>query len=317
MDFGDVIKAMKRNPEKKFARKGWNGKGIYIQMQVPDEHSANTLPYIYMVTDKLVSDNPDAPRGRVPWLASQTDMLCDDWIEVASTPFGLNRIDFSICSKYESPEYHGIVDTLKVNEDLYIYHMKDCSYCIRTLDPGTYITEEDALRIAEFLRANITEAVMWDVAKRKAKEDSPKGKFDNQPNPNGPKNTVPEVISPSLKLTAVGYGGGTYEDFKNMNQSGTVKKKMKEVVQLDKDLMDMVHSPAHYTKGRKYEPWEVIIDWELDFFLGTALKYISRAGRKQYAGMTMRQSEETDLMKAIEYLKERVENLREIDARQL
>lgn len=197
MDFGDVIKAMKKNPEKKFARKGWNGKGIYIQMQVPDEHSANTLPYIYMVTDKLVSDNPDAPRGRVPWLASQTDMLCDDWIEVAPTPFGLNRIDSHV---------HSIT----------------------------------AKEFREY-------------------------KYDNQPNPQS----------------------------------------------------DLVHSPAHYTKGRKYEPWEVIIDWELDFFLGTALKYISRAGRKQYAGMTMRQSEEADLMKAIEYLKERVENLREIDARQL
>lgn len=327
MDFGDMLKEMKAHPEKKFARKGWNGKGIYIQLQVPDEHSANTLPYIYMVTNNLVSDNPDAPRGRVPWLASQTDILTDDdWIEVAPTPFGLNRIDSKICSnvakefkeyKYESPVCLGVADTLKVNEDLYIDHMKDCTYCIRTMDPRTYITEEDALRIAEFLRANITEAVMWDVAKRKAKEDSPKFKFDNQPNPNGPENTVPEVLSPSLKLTAVGYNCGTYEDFKNMNQPSNVKKKMKEVVQLDKDLVDLVHSPAHYTKGRKYEPWEVIIDWELDFFLGTALKYISRAGRKQYAGMTMRQSEETDLMKAIEYLKERLENLRERDARQL
>ena len=257
MDFGDVIKAMKKNPEKKFARKGWNGKGIYIQMQVPDEHSANTLPYIYMVTDKLISDNPDAPRGRVPWLASQTDMLCDDWTEVAPTPFGLNRIDFSICSKYESPEYHGIVDTLKVNEDLYIYHMKDCSYCIRTLDPGTYITEEDALRIAEFLRANITEAVMWDIAKRKAKEC----KSDNQPNPKG----------------------------------------------------DMVHSPAHYAKGRKYEPWDVIIDWELDYLCGTAVKYISRAGRKQQPGLTMKQSEEQDIMKAIEFLEKKLKDIREKD----
>lgn len=153
--------------------------------------------------------------------------------------------------------------------------------------------------------------------KKEAMEKSRMCKFDNQPNPNGPKNTVPEVISPTLKLTAVGYNCGTYEDFKNMNQSSGVKKKMREAIQLDKDLVDLVHSPAHYTKGRKYEPWEVIIDWELDFFLGTALKYIARAGRKQYAGMTMRQSEETDLMKAIEYLQERLNTLRERDAGQL
>lgn len=270
MDFGDVIKEMKKNPEKKFARKGWNGKGIYIQMQVPDEHSANTLPYIYIVTDKLDSNNPDAPRGRVPWLASQTDMLCDDWVEIVPTPFGFNRIDSGICSniakefkeyKYESPVCHGVVDTLKVNEDLYIDHMKDCSYCIRTLDPRTYITEEDALRIAEFLRANITEAVMWDIAKRKAKEGSPKCKFDNQPNPQS----------------------------------------------------DLVHNPAHYTKGRKYEPWDVIEDWDLGFLSGNALKYISRAGRKQHAGMTMRQSEEQDIMKAIEYLQKKLSVIREKD----
>ena len=82
MDFGDVIRGMKEDPDKRFARKGWNGKGIYIKIQMPDEGSANTLPYLYIVTNELASDNPDAPRGRVPWLASQTDMLADDWMEV-------------------------------------------------------------------------------------------------------------------------------------------------------------------------------------------------------------------------------------------
>ncbi len=82
MDFGDVIRKMKEDDLRRFARRGWNGKGIYIQLQNPDEGSANTLPYIYMVTSKLVSDNPDAPRGRVPWLASQTDMLAEDWEEL-------------------------------------------------------------------------------------------------------------------------------------------------------------------------------------------------------------------------------------------
>lgn len=82
MDFGDVLKWLRYNPEMKFARKGWNGKGIYISLQVPDSGSVNTLPYIYMVTDNLQSDNPDAVRGRVPWLASQTDMLADDWEHV-------------------------------------------------------------------------------------------------------------------------------------------------------------------------------------------------------------------------------------------
>jgi hypothetical protein len=42
---------------------------------------------------------------------------------------------------------------------------------------------------------------------------------------------------------------------------------------------DNIH-PSHYTAGRKYEPKDVIRDWGLNFNLGSAVKYISRAGRK-------------------------------------
>ena len=73
---------------------------------------------------------------------------------------------------------------------------------------------------------------------------------------------------------------------------------------------DSVHNPAHYCGDRKYQPWDVIMDWDLDFLLGNAVKYIARAGRKQQAGMTMRQSEEQDLQKAIEYLQKRLDIMR-------
>lgn len=76
--FGEALEALKRG--ERMCRAGWNGKGIYIELQVPDEHSKMTLPYIYIVTTGLQSDNPDAPRGVVPWLASQTDLLAEDWI---------------------------------------------------------------------------------------------------------------------------------------------------------------------------------------------------------------------------------------------
>lgn len=77
MSFGDAIEMMRLG----FAvsRKGWNGKGIFIELQVPDEHSKMTHPYIYIDTTGLKTDNPDAPKDRVPWLASQTDMLSLDW----------------------------------------------------------------------------------------------------------------------------------------------------------------------------------------------------------------------------------------------
>jgi hypothetical protein len=51
-------------------REGWNGKGMWLALQVPDQHSKMQQPYIYMcpVGGKLV-----------PWLASQSDMLAEDW----------------------------------------------------------------------------------------------------------------------------------------------------------------------------------------------------------------------------------------------
>lgn len=64
---------------------------------------------------------------------------------------------------------------------------------------------------------------------------------------------------------------------------------------------DNVNHPAHYTEGRKYEPIEVIEDWELDFCLGNALKYISRAGRKN--------DTVEDLNKAIWYIQRKIEQL--------
>lgn len=76
-DFGWALRWLRRG--KAVARKGWNGKGIYIKLQTPDVNSKMTLPYIYIVTNGLVTDNPNAPKGTVPWLASQTDMLAEDW----------------------------------------------------------------------------------------------------------------------------------------------------------------------------------------------------------------------------------------------
>ena len=45
-------------------------------------------------------------------------------------------------------------------------------------------------------------------------------------------------------------------------------------------MSDNVKHPSHYAEGRKYEPKDVIRAWELNFNLGSAVKYIARAGRK-------------------------------------
>lgn len=76
-NFGVALECLKEG--KKCRRAGWNGKGIFIELQVPDAHSKMSHPYVYIDTTGLQTDNPDAPKDRVPWAPSQTDMLADDW----------------------------------------------------------------------------------------------------------------------------------------------------------------------------------------------------------------------------------------------
>ena len=69
--FSDALTILKDGT--RVARKGWNGKGMWLELYVPPESDAMTLPYIYMQT---------ACGNKVPWLASQTDLLADDWYYV-------------------------------------------------------------------------------------------------------------------------------------------------------------------------------------------------------------------------------------------
>ena len=78
MDFCYALNALKEG--KKVCRNGWNGKGMWLNLQVPDENSKMTLPYIYI---EYPVDHIAYPKGsRVPWLASQTDLLAEDWMVV-------------------------------------------------------------------------------------------------------------------------------------------------------------------------------------------------------------------------------------------
>lgn len=64
----------------------------------------------------------------------------------------------------------------------------------------------------------------------------------------------------------------------------------------DEKESDEISKPSHYCEGRKYEPKDVIRDWNLNFNLGNVVKYISRNGRKQ------NESSLKDLQKARQYL---------------
>lgn len=93
MDFGDVIRAMKADPSRRFAREGWNGKGAHIYLtqgrtidakdwNEPEDLTGDEEEYgivkILPHIDMLASDGSRV----IGWLASQTDMLADDWMEV-------------------------------------------------------------------------------------------------------------------------------------------------------------------------------------------------------------------------------------------
>ncbi len=73
-DFGEALNKLRSG--QKVQRMGWNGKGLWLELQTPDEHSKMTLPYIFM---SYPADAKTTPGARVPWLASQTDMLAEDW----------------------------------------------------------------------------------------------------------------------------------------------------------------------------------------------------------------------------------------------
>jgi len=66
---------------------------------------------------------------------------------------------------------------------------------------------------------------------------------------------------------------------------------------------DNIKKPDHYCEGREYEPKDVIRDWGLNFNLGSAVKYISRAGRKG--------DKLEDLRKAKQFLEFEIEVLEE------
>lgn len=79
MNFGQAIEELKKGNH--VYRDNWNGKGQYLGLQVPDEHSKMKKPYIYI--------NP-VDGQLVPWVASQTDILAEDWSLVVGFATGNN-----------------------------------------------------------------------------------------------------------------------------------------------------------------------------------------------------------------------------------
>ena len=79
--FGDAIKYMKRGLKVK--RKGWNGKNQYIELASGISYK-NPDGYIINCEHDAIGNNAIAFVGtsgvQLGWLASQADMLAEDWI---------------------------------------------------------------------------------------------------------------------------------------------------------------------------------------------------------------------------------------------
>lgn len=68
MTFGEALENLKLGYS--LQRESWNGPGQFIKLQEPNENSKMSRRYLYISTVE----------GRlVPWVASQTDVLAEDW----------------------------------------------------------------------------------------------------------------------------------------------------------------------------------------------------------------------------------------------
>lgn len=80
MDFGDAIKLLKDG--KKLQRKGWNGKGQYIELATNISYK-NAESKIINAEHDAIGNKAIAFVGtsgvQMGWLASQADMLAEDW----------------------------------------------------------------------------------------------------------------------------------------------------------------------------------------------------------------------------------------------
>ena len=80
MDFGEAIQALKQG--ERVQRAGWNGKGQYIELAINISYK-NTKNEIINAEHDAIGNKAIAFVGtsgvQLGWLASQADMLANDW----------------------------------------------------------------------------------------------------------------------------------------------------------------------------------------------------------------------------------------------
>ncbi len=78
MNFWKALEILKNGW--RVSRENWNGKWLFLTLQIPTKLSKMTKPYIYITipAGSLGYEKEEL----MPWLPSQTDLLWDDWLEV-------------------------------------------------------------------------------------------------------------------------------------------------------------------------------------------------------------------------------------------
>lgn len=83
MNFGAALQALKNG--QKVAREGWNGKGMFLFLVPGSVFKVNRAPLLGIypegteITYRPHIDMKTVDGEIVPWVASQTDLLADDW----------------------------------------------------------------------------------------------------------------------------------------------------------------------------------------------------------------------------------------------
>ncbi|MGJ0393032.1 MAG: DUF2829 domain-containing protein [Methylocystis sp.] len=83
MDFSKALEAIKAGH--RVARSGWNGKGMFLFLVPGSVFKVNREPLLSILGEGVEVqyhahiDMKTAQGTIVPWLASQTDVLADDW----------------------------------------------------------------------------------------------------------------------------------------------------------------------------------------------------------------------------------------------
>ena len=91
MDFGQALARIKDG--KRVMREGWNGKNMFVFLVPGSTFKVNRPPLLGIfpegteVNYHAHIDMRTADGQIVPWLASQTDLLADDWmVELPTSP---------------------------------------------------------------------------------------------------------------------------------------------------------------------------------------------------------------------------------------